>query len=162
MSQTSPSWRILSNHSNRIIERFHDRAETAVAITAFLLQEEIAQRIQDVHLIDTGAMRSSVYAELFDRSGVNLSGEGQAIRPKSVSDARKLRSDAPMAVRGRVPESPLVARVAVAVEYAIYHEMGAPAAHIPARPFVAPSVAMHAMTLKKVMQDLIRGGDGDV
>lgn len=157
----SATWRIVHDNTDDVIEAFESVASKAVRITAFLLVEQIAENIRDEGLIDTGAMRSSDYAEFHDGSGRTIEVEGPNIRQLAVKAARAKRPGAAIASRGKKPASEFEARVAIAIEYAIYHELGAPRAGIPSRPFVGPAVEMHRGTLTKVVKDLMSGGDGN-
>lgn len=137
------SIRVTLDNTEKIKRLTRAAVSRAVRKTAFAIQEEAATNIQQHGLIDTGAMRSSVYVETHDQSG-----HGTA-----VSGAKALNPEAPIAVKGKVPHDELEARVAVAAEYAIYHEMGAPGAGIPARPFLAPAAEKHQGTLRRLAEE---------
>lgn len=142
----SASFRIKVDNSEKIKKLVRSALSRAIRKTAFAIQEQAATNVQTLGLIDTGAMRSSIYVETLDENG----------RPSAEAGARTQNPDARFARKGKSPNNDTDARVAVATEYAIYHEMGAPNAGIPARPFLRPAADQHRGTLKKLLKEEIR------
>lgn len=123
----------------------------AVREIAFAVEAEAKERIASIPLVDTGAMMASVHVKLHGEDGRPLAIE------KAKAAALQAEAEAPgfdLPVPG--PANKYSAIVAAAVDYAGYHELGAPNANLPARPFLRPAadavVARVGMIVKREIE----------
>lgn len=130
-------------------ERLRDKLAAALA---FALQEEAQTNIQAVGAIDTGAMLNSVYTE-------TAASRGQ--REQAISRAKSIGGhDVPIGEATAIP-GPGQAKVALAVAYAVYVEMGVENAFnrgivIPGRPFLMPASETIKRDAERIVGNLVR------
>ena len=128
------------DHFNLAHEAIAAGVKKGLKAVAFALQEEAIEKITDLGLVDTGALRLSVFVEA---DGVNQ-------RDMQLATALAVAKKGAMpAMPGKPIDTDVQARVGVCVNYGIYLEMGT--VHMPARPFLAPA----AYTVNVKAQDLM-------
>ncbi|GEM_PF-1702655 len=146
----------MSEHVN-FVDRFN-AANEAIAegvreglkAYAFAIQEEAIEKITDENLVDTGALRRSVFVQAH---GLDTRAEALAAAMALASGlgAKSKRPHGPFqaAAPGKPIEADYQAKVGVCVNYGIYLEMGT--VHMAARPFLKPA----ANTVQAKAKDLI-------
>lgn len=130
-------------------ERLKDKAAKALG---FALQEEAQSNIQAVGAIDTGAMLNSVYTET---SSSGSQREHAITRAKSIGG-----DDVPLGEASSAPRAGQ-AKVALAVAYAVYVEMGVENAfnrgiRIPGRPFLMPAAETIKRDASRIVGEIVK------
>lgn len=136
-------------------------ADKAVRAAAIAILEEAQANVRSVGAIDTGAMLNSIYVETSKTAG---SERAQAVA-KAVSAGGKpgIKSKKPakpsMAIPTPIPAKPGQAKVAVAVEYGVYIEMGVKASKTgdhPPRPFLHPAVETVRREIPQIVAAIVK------
>lgn len=129
---------------------------------AFEIEKRAKENVANEPLVDTGSLLNSAHVRFADRDGrpaavaaarSNRPGMGTSKRrkkPGMVSEPAAIGEPSPM------PKTELEAVVGFAVEYAVYHEKGAPNAGLPARPFLGPAFESVKRDVRRVLQTELR------
>jgi phage gpG-like protein len=129
---------------------------------AFEIEKRAKEKIANEPLVDTGSMLNSVHVRTLQNDGrpaavgaarSSRPGMGQSKRrkkPVMVNDPAAIGQPSP------APKKELEAVVGVAVEYAVFHEKGAPRRGIPARPFLGPAFEEVKRDVPRVLASELR------
>ena len=118
----------------------HEAVADVVAEIALAVEQRAKYNITEVHAVDTGALRASVYAQIGDDTSAREAAIADATE-QAATDGQHSGKPHPFeaAEDGQQISGDLRAKVGVAAEYGIYIEYGT--IHADSRPYLSPAVA---------------------
>ncbi len=138
--------RIVRDHSEVFLAATHEGMLRGLAAAGFRVQDLAMENIRENGQIDTGAMLSAIYVETPDTN------QRQELVAAALAKARSRGGEAGVAEPGGELEADQV-RIAEAMEYGIYQEMGT--RHMAGRPYLGPAGEQVKGELAEIVQEYV-------
>ena len=129
---------------------------------AFEIEKRSKEKVANIALVDTGSMLNSGHVRTLENDGRPAAvAAAQASRPGMGQSKRRkkpamVNEPAAIGQPSPAPKSAMEAVVGFAVEYAVFHEKGAPRRGIPARPFLGPAFEEVKRDVRRVLASELR------
>lgn len=135
---------------NDIIKKLPGNRDKAIRAIAFSIERKAKVNCTKLQLVDTGALRASIYTRTSRGSFVNGREITGLPELPERADPNLPRETLPTVRDGEAVIGP-------SVEYGIYHEFGA--RRVRSRPFLGPAVNSTAKELEEHLKDVCTGGE---